>query len=79
MILSKIPLRIDTNTRHTYGFPFARCDRDEIFQETEMRRLFSTMMIGMFAFGFCVGVVGCGEGDDAAADDKTEAKDEKAE
>ncbi len=26
-----------------------------------MRRLFSTLMIGMFAFGFCVALSGCGE------------------
>lgn len=42
-----------------------------------MRRLFSTLMVGMFAFGFCVGVVGCGGGDDAAEGDKTEEKEEE--
>lgn len=26
-----------------------------------MRRLFSSLMVGMFAFGFCVGFAGCGE------------------
>lgn len=38
-----------------------------------MRRLFSSLLVGMFAFGFCVGFAGCGEepaggGDAPAAD-----------
>ncbi len=38
-----------------------------------MKRLFTTMMVAMFAFGFCVSMSGCGEdtaktdGDKAAA------------
>ncbi|MFK7820762.1 MAG: hypothetical protein AB8G99_18735 [Planctomycetaceae bacterium] len=30
-----------------------------------MRRLLSSAVIGMFAFGFCVGIVGCGENTDS--------------
>ena len=40
-----------------------------------MKRLFSTLMVSMFAFGFCVSLSGCGE---PAADPAPAAGEEAA-
>jgi hypothetical protein len=41
-----------------------------------MKRLFSTLMVSMFAFGFCVSLSGCGEpAAEPAADTTGEAAD----